>query len=125
MIKITKIDHVALTVRNLKRSARFYKGILGFRMLGKPDDHVFIKAGEVELALFQVKNPKKAKGLGGWRNIGVQHVAFTVGKRKFEKAQTFLKRKRIKWEGPVDHGTALSIYFKDPDSNTFELTYNK
>ncbi|MFQ5957289.1 MAG: VOC family protein [Candidatus Brocadiales bacterium] len=125
MITVTKVDHVALTVRDLRRSEEFYRDVLGFKALGPLDGHVFMKSGEVELALFQVKDARKAREPGGWDNIDVQHVAFTVGKKEFEDAQTFLNSKGVKSEGPVDHGSALSIYFKDPDGNTFELTYNK
>lgn len=125
MITVTKVDHIALTVRDLRRSEEFYRDVLGFRALGPPDGHMFMESGEVELALFQVKDPKKARDPGGWNNIDVQHVAFTVNKEAFDNARAFLNSKGVKSEGPVDHGSALSIYFKDPDGNTFELTYNK
>ncbi|MCP4364990.1 MAG: VOC family protein [Planctomycetes bacterium] len=125
MITVTRVDHIALTVRDLKQSERFYREILGFKPLGPIKGHVFMESGEVELALFQVEDPKKARDPGGWGNIDVQHVAFTVDKKQFETAQAFLSSRGVQSEGPVDHGTALSIYFKDPDGNTFELTYNK
>jgi len=61
------IDHVAMSVRDVERSANWYTGVGGFEQLhqgmwkGVP---VFIGRGKTALALFPAKSSEPATGFG-------------------------------------------------------------
>ena len=48
MIKLQRIGHILLTVRDLERSKAFYTGILGFKVLEQDPGHggVFLSLGD-------------------------------------------------------------------------------
>jgi catechol-2,3-dioxygenase len=49
-------------------------------------------------------------------------VAWATDRAGFERAQAHLRRHGVRFHGPVDHGIAQSIYFKDPDGHPLEIT---
>jgi catechol 2,3-dioxygenase-like lactoylglutathione lyase family enzyme len=113
------IDHVALSVRDVERSANWYIDALGFNRLyegmwdGVP---VFIGKGTTALALFPAKSDKRAIG-----DIRMLHLAMRANRKNFLAAQEELKRRGIKFEFQ-DHEISHSIYFRDPDGHHLEIT---
>jgi len=113
------IDHVAMSVRDVERSANWYTDVLGFERLhqgmwkGVP---VFIGRGKTALALFPAKSSEPATG-----GIRMLHLALRANRKNFLGAQQELKQRDIKFEFE-DHEISHSIYFHDPDGHHLEIT---
>jgi methylmalonyl-CoA/ethylmalonyl-CoA epimerase len=84
---ITSIDHVAIAVRNLEESVKFYTEVLGFelkerrRTEGKQTAMVsaVLKAGSVTVVLLEGTSPEsQVSRFVEHFGPGVQHVAFGV-----------------------------------------------
>lgn len=123
MIDVEGIDHVALSVRDLERSAQWYMDVLGFKRLheglwdGVP---VFIGKGTTALALFPAKPDSKSPSHSR-DEIKMLHLAMRANRKNFLAAQEELKRRSIEFDFQ-DHEVAHSIYFRDPDGHKLEIT---
>jgi len=117
------IDHVALSVRDVARSAQWYIDVLGFekRHEGMWDGvPTFVGKGTTALALFPVRDaesripPRRA-------SITMLHFALRTDRANFRKAQEELKARGIMFEFQ-DHEISHSVYFHDPDGHELEIT---
>ncbi|PYL72567.1 MAG: VOC family protein [Verrucomicrobia bacterium] len=122
-MELEGIDHVALTVRDVERSANWYIEVLGFEQLhegmwdGIP---TFIGKGNSAIALFPARDgDSKSSACTG--KIRMLHLAFRANHDGFLAAQEELKRRGIKFEFQ-DHEISHSIYFHDPDGHELEIT---
>lgn len=121
MIDVEGIDHVAMSVRDVERSAQWYIDVLGFKRLyqgmwdGVP---VFIGKGTTALALFPVRERSRSSAPA---DIRMLHLALRASRRNFLTAQDELERRGIKFEFQ-DHEISHSIYFRDPDGHQLEVT---
>ena len=122
-MQLEGIDHVALAVRDVERSANWYIEVLGFERLhegmwdGIP---TFIGKGSTAIALFQIRN-NDSKSATRTSKICMLHLAFRADHDGFLAAQEELKRRGIKFEFQ-DHEISHSIYFADPDGHQLEIT---
>ena len=114
-IQIKHLDHIALRVKDIQRSANWYESVLGLKRV-QPEEWkpwpIFMVAGHTGLALFPEKEGPR---------IAPDHFAFRVGTESFKNAQEILKSRGIAFEWQ-DHQYFESIYFSDPDGHTVELT---
>ena len=120
MIEIEGIDHVALAVRDVEQSARWYMEVLGFehRWPGMWDGvPVFVGIGTTALALFPLRGARDAAP----RRAGMLHLAFRTTRDGFVAAQRELQERRIAFTFE-DHEISHSIYFRDPDEHELEIT---
>jgi catechol 2,3-dioxygenase-like lactoylglutathione lyase family enzyme len=122
-MQLEGIDHVALGVRDIERSAKWYIEVLGFERIhggmwnGVP---TFIGKGNTGIALFPASaNAKSTPSTG--RDIRMLHLAFRANRDGFLAAQGELKKRGIKFE-IQDHEISHSIYFRDPDGHQLEIT---
>ena len=123
MFQLEGIDHVALAVRDVERSARWYQDVLGLSRLHREVWGSFpavVGVGTTSLALFPVASGRP-DGPPGRETICVRHVAFRVDRRNFERAQAELRARGIELEFQ-DHQIAHSIYLRDPDGHQLEIT---
>ena len=122
MFQLQGIDHVALAVRDVTRSAAWYIDVLGFehRLRGMWNDvPTFVGKGSTALALFPVRS---AEPLPRPRNsITMLHLAFRATREDFIAAQRDLGARGIQFEFQ-DHEISHSIYFRDPDGHELEIT---
>ena len=121
-MQLEGIDHVAMSVRDVERSAQWYIDVLGFehRHKGIWDGvPTFIGKGETAIALFPANSTAKAASSRG--EIRMLHLAFRADRKNFLAAQDELKRRGIKFEFS-DHEISQSIYFRDPDGHELEIT---
>jgi catechol 2,3-dioxygenase-like lactoylglutathione lyase family enzyme len=122
-MQLKGIDHVALAVRDIEHSAKWYIDVLGFKRLyegmwdGIP---VFIGKGDTAIALFPVRESESQTAIRS-DNSGMLHLAFRADAGNFVAAQTELNGRGIKFEFE-DHEISHSIYFRDPDGNRLEIT---
>lgn len=117
------IDHVAIRVKNLHESASWYEKVLGLVKVQKKewgDFPIFMMTGKFGIALFPAKMDDPNLMLPS-RNVKIDHFAFNVTKENFEKAQSRFKDLNVDFQ-VQDHHYFHSIYIKDPDGHTVELT---
>jgi catechol 2,3-dioxygenase-like lactoylglutathione lyase family enzyme len=70
------------------------------------------------IGLFQAQAPAVARGTEA---VGFRHLAFMVGKDDLEQAQAHFDASGVAFEFE-DHGNSYSVYLRDPDGHTIELT---
>jgi len=122
-MELDGIDHVAVGVRDIERSAKWYIEVLGFERLhedmwnGVP---TFIGKGNTGIALFPA-SPNAQSTESTHRDIRMLHLAFRADRENFLAAQRELEKRDIKFEFQ-DHEISHSIYFRDPDGHQLEIT---
>jgi catechol 2,3-dioxygenase-like lactoylglutathione lyase family enzyme len=122
-MQLDGIDHVAIGVRDIERSAKWYIDVLGFERLhdgvwdGVP---TFVGKGNTGIALFPASADAKSTQRSH-RDIRLLHLAFRANRENFLHAQRELKEREIKFEFQ-DHEISHSIYFRDPDGHQLEIT---
>lgn len=120
MFELEGIDHVALSVSDVERSASWYVEVLGLERrysgmwAGIP---VFVGKGTTALALF----PARKLSTDPSRSLGMLHLAFRTTAAGFIAAQDQLKQRGISFDFE-DHEISHSIYFRDPDGHNLEIT---
>ena len=120
-MQLEGIDHVALAVRGVERSAKWYIDVLDFeRRYDEMWDGVptFIGKGNTGIALFPAKHEAKRSS---HREIRMLHLAFRANAENFRAAQQELAKHGIEFEFQ-DHEISHSIYFYDPDGHELEIT---
>ncbi len=134
MIKLQRIGHILINVRDIERSKTFYTGILGFKVLEQDPDHggVFLALGEHgnTLDIFQSaapdQYPQPKSELGNRSGMGVRHIAFAVATEDDLKQAYFgLQEAGVPIYRAVDHTSQKSIYFYDPDDNLLEIVWER
>ena len=134
MIKLQRIGHILLTVRDLERSKAFYTGLLGFEVLEQDPDHggVFLSLGEHgnTLDLFPSTTPDAAPqpkaAIGSREGLGVKHTAFAVETEEdLTRAYFALKEAGVPIHKAIDHTSQKSVYFYDPDDNLLEIVWER
>jgi catechol 2,3-dioxygenase-like lactoylglutathione lyase family enzyme len=121
-MQLEGIDHVALSVRDVERSAQWYIDVLGFEKRyadvwgGVP---TFVGKGTTAIALFPARDRDSKDSAPA--KIRILHLAFRADRKNFLAAQDDLKRRGIRFEFQ-DHEISHSIYFQDPDGHELEIT---
>lgn len=121
--KIDFLDHVALRVKDLEVSAQWYERVLGlkryqFKEWG--DFPIFMMANKCGVALFPAQGEAPSSPILR-RGTGIDHFAFNVSRDNFDKAKR--KYATLDLDHEVqDHHYFESLYTKDPDGHTVELT---
>jgi catechol 2,3-dioxygenase-like lactoylglutathione lyase family enzyme len=121
--RLDGIDHVALAVRDVEHSARWYQETLGLQRLYQEiwgSHPAIVGLGTTSIALFPVgsENPKPQPTRD---TLAMRHLAFRANRAAFEKARKELPKRGITPEFQ-DHQAAHSIYFQDPDGHRIEIT---
>jgi catechol-2,3-dioxygenase len=131
---VKALGEVNLRVRNLKKMAKFYTQTLGLKTIYKSNKHVFLKvangyAGHTQVvALFDYRyGTEHKKSLPKSANSSLEHVAFNIRLRDFEREKKRLERVGLEVSlelHPEVHWR--SMYFDDPEGNKIELvSYDK
>ncbi|NNE25361.1 MAG: VOC family protein [Saprospiraceae bacterium] len=120
--KINSLDHVAIRVADIERSAKWYHEVLGLTIIRKEEWDPFpimLFKGKTGIALFPAKMDDPP--VGYIQNIKIDHFAFNVDFEEYDKALKYFKQLGI----PIkeqDHYYFQSVYLTDPDGHTVELT---
>lgn len=122
-IKIDFLDHVAIRVADMEVSAKWYEDVLGLKRYQLPewgDFPIFLFSGKSGIALFPA-NTSDPQLPQDSKNVTIDHFAFNVSKDNFEKAKKRYAELNLDFK-IQDHHYFDSIYTKDPDGHTVELT---
>ncbi len=117
------IDHVAIRARDQQESIEWYQKVLGLVIADFPEwkNHpVIMSCGQFGVAIFpaHTNEPEINKFS---KNSRIDHFAFNVSNEEFEKARLHFGAIGIEFQ-IQDHFYFQSLYAKDPDGNTVELT---
>jgi catechol 2,3-dioxygenase-like lactoylglutathione lyase family enzyme len=126
MMTLEGIDHVALAVADIERSAAWFIEVLGFerRFEGMWDGvPVFVGKGTTAIALFPRRESDNSAALEQRKpnDIDMLHLAFRADRKNFLAAQRELKIRDVRFDFQ-DHEISHSIYFRSPDGHRFEIT---
>ncbi len=121
MLKTESFVHFTIPVKDLDRSAAFYKDVFGFEPLRRNNHMVFLNANGVSFVLTHSENPidpnKDDK-----HDI---HTAFRVTTETYDNAKAFLAARGVRIFKEEDRSTGTfqgrSAYFHDPDRNVLEI----
>lgn len=123
MFELEGIDHVAIAVRDVQRSAEWYQKTLGLVRLHADvwgDQPAVVGKGSTAVALFRVVGDTP-QGPPGPNVLAMRHLAFRASAADFARAQRELSASRIPFEFQ-DHQISHSIYLHDPDGHQIEIT---
>lgn len=119
------LGHVNIYVRNVERSHKWYEDVLGLHTYDyMPGRAAFLSADQEqshEVALMQVgeEAPLQQK-----RQVGLNHMAWMMHSLEdLQEMYLRLKEKNIPIDHVSDHGISVGIYFRDPDGNGIEVSY--
>lgn len=122
-IEIEFLDHVAIRVSNIEVATNWYKNVLGLKKYQLPewgDYPVFMLANKSGVAIFPANINDEENDMNS-KNVKIDHFAFNVTKENFEKAEKRYKKLKLNYT-IENHYYFKSIYTKDPDNHTVELT---
>ncbi len=143
MIRVRRLNHAVLYVRDVARSVAFYERVLGFEVIASlPDGRAaFLRTSFDEnhhdLALFQVGMPGMygSPAPGAPRNaagqppapeqgrVGLYHLAWEVDSITDLAAARDLLVEEGALVGSTDHFVSKSLYGVDPDGIEFEVMW--
>ena len=127
-MRVHELGHVVLYVRDLARSIRFYRDVLGFSSV-VPDDvelpfpAMAFSSGRTHHELLLIEVGPTAAALPPGRRVGLYHLGLKIGDTDDElrDALQTLHAHQIVINGASDHGMTHSLYIEDPDGHEIEL----
>jgi glyoxylase I family protein len=135
------LDHVTITVKDLRRSIDFYSGLLGFEVLGqrlldkREFKIVWLQTGTGRmLEVFEFR-PSKGRDQDptvpqsvSQQDIGLRHIGFAIPPKNFDTVVQKLREAKVEFtiEPTVAEWCDLRlVFFKDPDGNIVEIISGK
>lgn len=123
--QLESLDHIAIAVRDVEASRRWYADVLGLERRHEDtwgEVPTMMAAGSTMVALFPLSAEAEdgAPAPAGGRS-GLRHFAFRADRANFDRARAELERRGLEVEFE-DHTIAHSIYFRDPDGLALEIT---
>ena len=130
-MQVKELGHLVLYVRDLDRSVRFYRDVLGwhpivnteladlpFRAFGFSSPN-----GRTHHELLLIEVGPDAASLPAGRRVGLYHFGLKVGDSDDElrEALATLQANGVPVLGASDHTVTHSLYIADPDGNEIEL----
>jgi catechol 2,3-dioxygenase-like lactoylglutathione lyase family enzyme len=122
-MKIERIDHLVLTVQNIKASCAFYTKVLGMKAVAFQDGRKAVVFGNQKINFHESGkefDPKALRPTPGSADLCL------VARDSLMKIMSHLDLCGVKIiEGPVERtgamGPMTSIYIRDPDQNLIEV----
>jgi catechol 2,3-dioxygenase len=132
-MEIKELGHIVLYVRDIERSAHFYRDVLGWRQIVPDADGTAPIRAPVaafsapsgrthhELLLIEVGQDAASQPEG--RRVGLYHFGLKVGDSDDELREALdrLREAGAPVLGASDHTVTHSLYIADPDGNEIEL----
>ncbi len=123
-LRIDRIDHIVLTVRDIERTCEFYSSVLGMKAVDFDDGRKALRFGAQKINLHQAGEEFEPKATSPIP--GAADLCF-VARGPLEDAVSHLMSRGVEiLHGPVIRegalGTMKSVYFRDPDGNLIEVS---
>ncbi len=126
-MNISNLDHLVLTVKDIKVTVEFYQSVLGMEAETFAEGRITLKFGNQKINLHQQGNEFEPKA--DQPVPGSEDLCFITG-TELKQAMAHVKSKGVEIiEGPVlktgATGPIVSFYFRDPDKNLIEIANNE
>lgn len=120
------IGHVHMKAGDLKKIEDFYVGILGFSVMARLPEAIFLSAGGYHHHLAFNTWQSKDSTPSHVSHTGLYHIAIRYpDKKALADALKRLSDANYQIDGLSDHGTQLSLYLHDPEQNGLELYWDR
>ena len=123
-MKIDRLDHLVLTVKDIQSTVDFYQKVLGMEKVTFGQGRTALSFGSQKINLHQSGNEFEPKA----KNVqpGSADLCF-ITVEPIEEVLNHLTHYGVNIiEGPVKRtgaaGSILSVYFRDPDGNLIEVS---
>ena len=128
-MEIKELGHLVLYVRDVARSAAFYRDVLGWRQLaptvelGFPAAAFSAPSNRTHHELLLIEVGEDAHDVPAGRRVGLYHFGLKVGDSDDElrEALRAVEAAGATVVGASDHAVTHSLYILDPDGNEIEL----
>jgi catechol 2,3-dioxygenase len=132
-MEIKELGHIVLYVRDMERSAHFYRDVLGWRQivpgadgsspLRAPVAAFSAPSGRTHHELLLIEVGPDAASQPEGRRVGLYHFGLKVGDSDDELREALdrLRETGTPVLGASDHTVTHSLYIADPDGNEIEL----
>jgi glyoxylase I family protein len=139
------IDHTAISVPDMQAAVDFYCNVLGFEiesesgwpkgakqidsLVGLENSAsklVMVRLGTTRIEIFQYESPTPNPRDSDFRvcDHGITHFCLAVSEIEDEYAR--LSKAGVQFnDAPIDVGTSICVYGRDPFGNVFELKEHK
>ena len=125
-MEVKELGHLVLYVKDVQRSAAFYRDVLGWTSVfpeinGLPAAAFSAGRTHHELLLIEVGDQAASQPTG--RRLGLYHFGLKVGDsdEELREALERLHEAGVPVVGASDHTVTHSLYILDPDGNEVEL----
>jgi catechol 2,3-dioxygenase-like lactoylglutathione lyase family enzyme len=123
-MKISRLDHLVLTVQNIEKSVLFYTQVMGMEKVTFGDSRVALLFGNQKINLHEYK--QEFEPTAQHPTPGSADLCFVI-ETPISEAQQHLEKYGVEIiDGPIMRtgaiGQILSIYIRDPDQNLLELS---
>ncbi len=123
-MKIDRLDHLVLTVKNIESTAKFYERVLGMEKLIFGDNRLALKFGQQKINLHQLGNefePKAQNVMSGSADLCfITSTPITDVISHIEQCDVKIIEGPVKRTGAT--GNIISAYIRDPDENLIEIS---
>lgn len=129
-MEVRELGHLVLYVRDIERSTRFYRDVLGWRPIltddalrGLPVAAFSAPNQRTHHELLLIEVGPTATPIPPGRRVGMYHFGLKIGDSDddLREALAVLEDNGVTIVGASDHTVTHSLYIADPDGNEIEL----
>lgn len=123
-MKISKLDHLVLTVKNIDKTCEFYNQVLGMEVITFGEGRKALHFGEQKINLHELGKefePKAKTPMSGTADLCfITDVPILDVKDHLDSYGVLIEEGPVKRTGAL--GSITSIYTRDPDGNLIEIS---
>ena len=126
-MEVRELGHLVLYVRDLERSRRFYRDVLGWREVAGDVPlgvgAAAFSSGRTHHELLLIEVGPQARAVPPGPRVGMYHFGVKIGESDDDprEALRHLEQAGTPILGASDHTVTHSLYIEDPDGNQIEL----
>ena len=127
-MSVRELGHLVLYVRDVRRSAAFYRDVLGWQQIlpepgTDPEGAAAFSSGRTHHELLLIEVGADATPIPPGRRVGLYHFGLNVGDSDddLRAALKAVQDADATVVGTSDHTVTHSLYILDPDGNEIEL----
>jgi catechol 2,3-dioxygenase-like lactoylglutathione lyase family enzyme len=123
-VRVKRIDHIVLTVKDLEATCLFYERVLGMEARVMPNGRTSLHFGTQKINLHPVESEVEPRAR--MPTVGSIDLCFVINRPISDAVDELEKLEVPLIEGPVERTGALgpmaSVYINDPDGNLVEVS---